>query len=327
MTAYNYHHALVIRPDDVWLAILTQFNFFLNGFGRAELLRAAFVSHSGQQSLTVEGGFGDLEGLVVEMSDLIEKNVLDPSLRSWAIPNFSTTTPTDKAVGAMVLMATLRAYFEYVYDATCCGIPRVTLLGTRNDWKDILGRAEKLKEYGIETTAWYHLLVPVLSRFVDAFDDPNGQRNIDFWKQVAHWEPQGSGPDYYSGWITAFCAFSDKGAWVGPPLNTVSSWLSTEDPGSLTAARFWKVYGQQLYVMSELILDDTRYHQIDCDRVPPSYSAVEVRLISETEDTQCEAIAGVVGTMVFSSGDVELSASGEDDTVRPVVGWWVYEKK
>ena len=25
--AYNYHHDLVIRPDDVWIAILTQISF------------------------------------------------------------------------------------------------------------------------------------------------------------------------------------------------------------------------------------------------------------------------------------------------------------
>ncbi|KAG6371849.1 hypothetical protein JVT61DRAFT_8846 [Boletus reticuloceps] len=29
--AYNRHRTLIIRPDDVWLAILTQFCFFING--------------------------------------------------------------------------------------------------------------------------------------------------------------------------------------------------------------------------------------------------------------------------------------------------------
>jgi Domain of unknown function (DUF4419) len=49
--AYNGHHALIIRPDDVWLAILTQFNFFVNG--RAEMLRSHFVHHEGQRHLVV----------------------------------------------------------------------------------------------------------------------------------------------------------------------------------------------------------------------------------------------------------------------------------
>ncbi|KAF8346501.1 hypothetical protein F5887DRAFT_959362, partial [Amanita rubescens] len=49
--AYNTHRALIIRPDDVWLAILVQFNFFVNG--NAELLRKNFVSHEGKEKLTV----------------------------------------------------------------------------------------------------------------------------------------------------------------------------------------------------------------------------------------------------------------------------------
>jgi hypothetical protein len=28
--AYNGHHAISIRPDDVWLGILTQFSFYVN---------------------------------------------------------------------------------------------------------------------------------------------------------------------------------------------------------------------------------------------------------------------------------------------------------
>ena len=39
LQCYNCHHALIIRPDDVWLAILTQFNFFANGNVKQ------FVSH------------------------------------------------------------------------------------------------------------------------------------------------------------------------------------------------------------------------------------------------------------------------------------------
>jgi hypothetical protein len=31
IAAYNQHHHLIIRPDDVWLTIITQFSFFANG--------------------------------------------------------------------------------------------------------------------------------------------------------------------------------------------------------------------------------------------------------------------------------------------------------
>ncbi|KAJ7432397.1 hypothetical protein FB451DRAFT_1345311 [Mycena latifolia] len=318
ISAYNQHHALVLRPDDVWITILTQFNFYVNA--NAELLRANFVAHDGQKTLAITtAAFDDFGRLAREMVDLIEKNVVDPSLRAWALPDFSTTTVNDTTVSSIVLMATLKAYFAYVYCDVCCGIPRVTLEGEKHDWEKILGRLEKLKEYGLETIAWYHLLVPVISRFVQAFDDPNGQSNIDFWQN-----PGGSGPSYYSGWISAFCAFSDKGRWLGPRINL--SVESSVAPDSLTAQRFWATYGGYA---EGVALDWTRFHRIDCDNIPPSYAEVDVKLVSHStgEQQECTMTAGAIGTRVCSSKDSSLSTSGQDDTVRPVIGWWLFNKK
>jgi hypothetical protein len=221
MDAYNHHHALVIRPDDVWICILTQFNLFLNGPGRAEALRSKFVAHEGKKELVVRA-IGtrytvDFGALAQQMTDRIHENVVDPELRAWILPAFSTTTPNDIVVGAVTMMATLRAYFDYFFCITC-GIPLVRLEGEREDWEDILARIEKLKEYGPETTAWHRLLRPVLSRFVRAFSEPGfaaGADNASFWQRVAHVDDGGSGPPYLTGWIAAFCVFSDGGKWMG----------------------------------------------------------------------------------------------------------------
>jgi len=321
ISAYNKHHALILRPDDVWIAILTQFNFYVNA--NAELLRANFVAHEGQKTLKVTtASFSDFGLLARQMVDLIHQNVVDPTLRAWALPDFSTTTVNDTTVSSMVLMATLKAYFEYVYCDVFCGIPRVTLEGEKRDWEKILERLEKLKEFGLETIAWYHLLVPVISRFVKAFDDPDVQSNVDFWQNVAHYEPGGSGPSYYSGWVTAFCVFNDKGKWLGPRLE--SGIQSSVAPESLTAEGFRKTYGGHA---GGLELDGMRFHKIDCANIPPSYAEVDVRLVShEGAEQPCSMTAGVVGMRVCSSKDSSLSPSGQDDTVRPVIGWWLFEK-
>lgn len=108
-----------------------------------------------------------------------------------------------------------------------CGIPRVTLEGTKQDWESILTRLEKLKQYGPETTAWYHLLLPVISRFVKAFDEPEGQENLDFWQKVAHYQGGGSGPTWLAGWINAFCVFDVKGRWTGNPISHVKNFPSS----------------------------------------------------------------------------------------------------
>ena len=218
-TAYNRHHALVIRPDDVWLAILSQFNFFVNG--NSEVLRSQFVTHEGKKELVVTAIGNrytvDFGSMAKTMTGEIEKNVVDPALRAWIMPNFTTTTQNDTIVSAMVMMATLKNYFSYKFNCAC-GLPRVTLEGEKRDWQEILDRLEKLKEYGLQTIAWYHLLVPVISRLVKAFDDPDSEENIDFWGRVLHYEGGGSGPSWLAGWITAFSAFNDEGKWLGTPF-------------------------------------------------------------------------------------------------------------
>ncbi|KAF9350896.1 hypothetical protein BGX26_010966, partial [Mortierella sp. AD094] len=152
--AYNEHRALIIRPDDVWTAILVQFNFFVNG--NAELLRSQFVSHEGQKTLKVEEIGNrytvDFGKMAQDMTAEIDRNVVDPSLRKWILPTFTTTTNNDTIVSSVIMMATMKKYFKYIFSLRC-GLPRVTIEGEKRDWENILERLEKLKEYGLETIA------------------------------------------------------------------------------------------------------------------------------------------------------------------------------
>ncbi|KAJ7627050.1 hypothetical protein FB45DRAFT_1059895 [Roridomyces roridus] len=313
MEAYENHRALVIRPDDVWLTILTQFNFFVNA--RAELLRANFVAHQGQKELEIDisiptrhsADFGDMAR---QMVDLIDKNVVDPTLREWVLPKFTTTTQNDTTVAAIITMSTLKAYFSFAMGTTGCGIPRVTLEGEKSDWVDMLHRIEKLKEYGIEAITWYHLLRPVLSRFAAAFDDPMPIANSDFWQRVTSLhKPNGSGNRaYHEGWINAFNAFNARGR------------------------TFWAKYSA-VEPHADLVFDDTPFHRLNKGDVPPAYAQVDIKL---TEDpapgrkpakvTECFMLAGMVGMRVSSSGDFGLSLNGENDTIQPAAAWWMFEK-
>ncbi|KAJ7260417.1 hypothetical protein B0H12DRAFT_1014034 [Mycena haematopus] len=328
LEAYTQDRALVIRPDDVWLAILCQFNFFVNV--RAELLRANFVAHEGKKELVITVVPAtrytvDFAEIARQMADLVEKNVVDPTLRAWATPDFTTTTLHDSTVSAVMLMATLKAYFDYTIMMVGCGIPRVTLDGERSDWVNILERLEKLKEYGLETTAWYHLLRPVITRFVGAFDDPTNPENVDFWQRVAHYTPGGSGMgDHYTGWITAFTVFTKEGRWMGNQLKTTVTPETVPDP-ALAAAQFWAAYGGE-YMQKDLILDGAPYHRLYRGGIPPAYGEVDILLIDDGERFDCAMVSGSVGTRVSSSGDRALSPRGTDDTVQPLLGWWLFVK-
>ncbi|KAF8212751.1 hypothetical protein K438DRAFT_1928022 [Mycena galopus ATCC 62051] len=309
VTAYNRHYALVLRPDDVWLAILCQFNFYVNA--NAELLRASFVTYAGKRELRVvnEGTRWTLDfgSMARQMSDLVDQNISDPTLRAWALPTFSTTTDTDRTVASVLLMATLREYVAMRTVGTRCGIPRVTLEGEKVDWVDILGRLEKLKEYGVETIAWYHLLHPIIARIVAAFDAPESEENVAFWSKIVHHHMK-SGVSYYSGWLNAF-----------------TDVVSTEAPESLSVEKFWATYTKE--TSADLVFDGTPYHRLNTENVSPGYATVNVTLDDNGALFDCEMIAGTVGTRVSSSGDTSLSVDGKDDTVWPVAGWWMFAKK
>jgi hypothetical protein len=283
------------------------------------------------------------------MVDMIEKNVVDPGLRAWIMPEFSTTTIVDTTVCSMVMMATLKEYFSYKF-TLLCGIPQVTLEGEKKDWENILQRLEKLKDYGVKTIAWYHLLVPVLSRFVKAFDDPNGKENLEFWQRVAHYQGGGSGPTWLSGWITAFCVFDAQGKWIGDRFREVGvkdivgsrkasdrdvkgPLLEGVNVASLSSAEFFETYmitPSQPFGVTEksLILDDMPYHRLDIDDIPPGYAEVDVKLDDNGEKIDCMITAGLVGSTVLDSKDFswKLGGSGVRDVVSPLAGWSMFKK-
>ncbi|KAH6915722.1 hypothetical protein BKA70DRAFT_1092941 [Coprinopsis sp. MPI-PUGE-AT-0042] len=295
--AYNQHHHLVLRPDDVWIAILCQFNFYVNA--HAEELRKSFVAHEGKKKLVVYAtgtrytvDFGDLAR---QMTDLIDANVVDKELKEWILPSFSTTRHNDIVVSSVLMMSTLKAYFGYGF-CLDCGIPSVTLEGERSDWVNLLNRIEKLDSFGDEPKAWAALLRPILSRFVSSFD---GSPDIEFWNKICHYHSGGSGPDYLSGWITAFGVWSEEGKWQGPSLeNTVKPYTP--------------------HGMYHLKLDDAQYGILDSDKVPAGYCEVDVELNDNGEKLNCMMVSGHIG---------KLTGGEKGDTLSPLSAWFMFIKE
>jgi hypothetical protein len=106
-TAYNHHYHVVIRPDDIWLAITTQFSSYVNA--HAEDLRHVFVAHEGQKDLVVVYPVAtrhtvDWSHFAQQIVGLIEQSILDPELRDWIVPAFTTTTFHDRITAQIVMM-------------------------------------------------------------------------------------------------------------------------------------------------------------------------------------------------------------------------------
>lgn len=330
--AYAHHNHLRLRPEDVWFSILTQFSFYVNA--HAEELRSHFVAHKGKKQLEikVQGTMRtvDFGELAVMMTQEMEKNVADPELRDWILPDFTTTdAATDTVTAAVLMMGTMQAYFTYRMDAECCGIPSVTLLGEKEDWAKIRRRVEKLPQFGREPEAWAALLIPVLDMFVRCFDEPESPAVTDFWARVAQHEA-GSGYSVLTGWITAFCFWNAEGKCQSQSMGQ----------------------GREIAVRN---FEETTFLRVDDEDIPDAFVSVPVEVIESDglvvlNKYATKMVAGSVGIQVTSSGELLDEGGGHDggfrlvngqyvpfkitakvgekvgrDTLQPLSGWWMYE--
>ena len=314
--AYSSHHHLTIRPEDVWLAILSQTSFYVNA--HAEELRHLFVKHEGQKELEVVAvgtrhsvDFGDLAR---RMTQEIEKNVVDPELREWMLPAFTTTTDSDVVVASILMMGTMQKYFSYGM-CLMCGIPSVTLLGERKDWEEIERRIPKLERFGSESAQFASLLKPILRGFLDSFDNPGSPAVKDFWSKIAH-ETGGSGPYLLSGWITAFCFWDVDGKCMFSG--------KAQPPPTLEDFQTRRAGCE---------LNGTLYHRVDTLDIPPGFTSVPVVVNDNGDKFKAKMVAGSIGTLAKDSVGLVGGTREQDDahgnsnldSVQPLTGWFMFE--
>lgn len=215
----------MLSPDDVWLAIVQGFASHVNV--HAEQLRDRFVAHQGQKILSIRrDGFvkgcadNDWLGTFAEFSAQIASHVGE-ARRQMVVADFSTTTVASRAASEIVLMDAMKAYFAYEV-RTCCGIPEVTLMGTRDDWRDIQHRARALGEF--DAADWIGSVSGVLDHFVRAY---GGDADPKFWQKL--YKPEGgSGGPFVTGWINV----------LFPYLPSYKTRANTE-PNALALRRDW----------------------------------------------------------------------------------------
>ncbi|KAK6995714.1 hypothetical protein R3P38DRAFT_3288118 [Favolaschia claudopus] len=252
MNAYSFHHALVIRPDDVWIAIVSQFSFYVHA-NAERLRRAIFVADEGKRDREFSVGSWppNCGNLCTCISEQLQQNILDADLRDWILPKFSTTTSTDTTITSLLMLATTKKHFE-----------RTSRLGEDG--------------YGAEAIAWYHLLIPVLSRV----DDPDAIDNHEFWQKVARRESFGSHGAYCSGW----CVFTPEGKWHGTCRGHGLPHLSHTTRNPLSH-EFWSTYDinpppDNKYTphSHSLILDSSPYPRIDCEDIPAGCAELDITI-------------------------------------------------
>lgn len=233
VSAWNEHRPVRLSPDAAWMALLE--NLVLRIRTEPEACRGQMVLHdSGKVDLRVPVGqdFPSLMArestwppVVAALLDSMDRHVKGGRNR-LVLPTFTTTTPTRAMATRLRVLELYKEYFNYAFGVGC-GIPRITLEGTPDDWRTVRDRTKALATCGLEP--WLARIVPVLDEFVRASE---GKPSLDFWRSFVRFTPSdgncGSVPTL-DGWITVFFPVRKDG--------TVREVPSSIDPYSVAGDR------------------------------------------------------------------------------------------
>ncbi len=296
-TAFSQHRPLTLSPDSIWLVI--EQGFAHHVAENAETLRHHLVRHDGRRELKVavsDLSLSSFEGAISDWSLQI-REATNPVLHETLICDFSTTTPAIRTASEVVLMDCYSSYFEY--SMVCvCGIPKITVTGSLQDWQRIRARVEVLETFGLEW--WVARLRPVLDEFIRTAE---GHPSREFW-QAIYKPKQAYGAESVTGWIADLFPYLndsperrrnhifefERQDWAVPVEKGVKTGFGLGEPGSE------KGVGKESF--------------------PSGLASVPVNL---------SFLNGSTNKIDLVAGFLAVEQDPEDLALSPVIGWSVAE--
>jgi hypothetical protein len=295
--AFSQHRPLALSPDDIWLVIAQGFSHHVAE--NAEALRYRLVRHQGSRELSVEIAdlsLASFEHAISSFSGQI-RQASDPVLHETLICDFSTTTSAIRTASEVVLMDSFSSYFTYLMRCVC-GIPRITIEGTPDDWQRIRARIEVIETYGLEW--WLPRLRPILDEFVLAAE---GHPTQKFW-QAIYKPAQAYGAQVATGWIT------DLFPYLGDAPDR------RRNPVFQHHRHDWALPVEKGVETRNFFFDSTSGKGVSLKSFPSGISSAPVKVrFNNGSGSDVDLVAGFFGV---KQNPVDLSLS-------PVIGWCVTE--
>ncbi|GBC09634.1 hypothetical protein RclHR1_00900020 [Rhizophagus clarus] len=249
INAYTLHQHLRFSPDDVWLTVAQGVsNHIWNNVLR---FRHLFVDYDYRGKIDVfvdardildyvNGNFiGDLPQAITRLSNTVDEKFKKVDLKQIFECDFSTSTNASIIASRITLLDAMKQ-FVYLRLRGGCGIPKVTLDGTLEDWLHLQEKVAKLRDLGLELDFWLDRLEPVIAQFVATY---KGNVDEDFWNMVIFQIPIIGPSDYsggdlgtyprWDGWISALFPYTKSRCRI-----TDNSINATDIPSGLVYVPF-----------------------------------------------------------------------------------------
>jgi hypothetical protein len=186
---WNYHYGVVISPTILWNMVLCNLAYEVNK--NPEKYRKYFTKSEEKIEIMVEQG-GELIDpalLIAGLQGSVPTRILDA-----VFPPLSTDTEKSRFANYTAFLDMASPYYNY--SMYLCGIPKIMILGVKNDWLHIIHRIGMITAVIPECDDY---LFEVATKISDIADN-----NIDY-KDFFSLERCGSGHQVMvSGWIKDF---------------------------------------------------------------------------------------------------------------------------
>lgn len=310
LQAWGEHLHLVLQPDELWLTVLAQVNFYVNAHP-AEAAARAYDLRANET--VIDAAYPDWYTFMASLYAAVTSRIqVDWLQHQWISPNFTTSTNEHVMAAHILMLAQTRAFERktppHTGAALLCGLPSVTLLGTRQDWAVVQWRVERMSIFGAEAAAYGARLLPVVRRFVQTFDTPDDPAILAFWNAIVVAQPAVLSK------VTAGAGSSNKGtAGTSAPPAThepASCSGSSNGPsfnisGWITAFYYWdadgKPFGRDVAVgAATATLDNITYPSVDLRTLPVAYGRTSIVLpqFNGTDNFEILAMGGPMGKRI-----------------------------
>jgi len=210
--SYTQHYPLKLSVSDFILMIGQGLAKHMEN--HAEDLREQFVDHKGKELIEVKRADlipgredNDWSTVFGQFTDEIKKRV-KTDLYDVIIDDTSVATKLSRISSEITIMDAFKQYFEYQV-TFICGIPRITLVGSKDDWEKLRSKVAKLKELNKDNRLlldwWLEKLAPVVDQIVDQATSQKVDKA--FWQNIYKWQIPEKGYDpqpFITGWINVF---------------------------------------------------------------------------------------------------------------------------
>lgn len=294
--AFADHRPLALSPDMIWQLLVQMAAEEVHA--APDKYRRLFADHEqGSRTLEVRrDGFvlgskqNDWSGVFSELEQRIVSKVPDSPAGDFAHA-FSTSTATEIAARQVVLLKAASPYYNYQL-STMCGIPRIEIHGSVDDWRWIRERVAGLRPFNMERRV--KAMMPVLDECVAAAE---GKASPAFWKSYYKYASE-SGSSYVSGWINVFFV-RENDKLLDIVLDPKFSWMAPAEQKSNYGA------------VNLPLAISTRYYK--------SQGVVDVEFVWQYLDQTIP--------MRWRAGFMGVAQDRRSMTLKPVIAWQVLRAK